>query len=117
MLREGLRGKEGLPKSEGLPKKVVVGSGSHKLRKEMKKAEEAAKAAEAARALVNPAEMFLPANDGAFERSESYGSFDDTGLPLTDAQGEDLSKSARKKLQKQMDKHAKAHDAALASGA
>ena len=36
-----------------------------------------------------------------------YGSFDESGLPLTDASGEPVSKSQRKKLKKRLDVHAK----------
>ena len=36
-----------------------------------------------------------------------YGSFDESGLPLTDAAGEPVSKSQRKKLKKRLDVHAK----------
>ena len=69
----------------------------------------------AARALIPPAEMFLAVHDAAFERTASYGTFDESGMPLTDADGEPLSKSARKKLGKARDKQAKAYDAAQKS--
>ena len=36
-----------------------------------------------------------------------YGSFDESGLPLTDAAGDPVSKSQRKKLKKRLDVHAK----------
>ena len=36
-----------------------------------------------------------------------YGTFDESGLPLTDAAGEPVSKSQRKKLKKRLDVHAK----------
>ena len=70
-------------------------------------AREAEAARAAARALIAPAEMFKPEHDGVFEREVSYGSLDEEGVPLTDAAGEELSKSARKKLGKQMAKQAK----------
>ena len=53
-------------------------------------------------------------HDALFERESSLGGLDDDGLPTLDAQGEPLSKSARKKLVKQRDKHANAHAAATA---
>ena len=57
----------------------------------------------------------LPAHDAAFERDASFGAFDEDGLPQADAAGESLSKSARKKLLKARDKHAKLHAAAVDS--
>ena len=42
-----------------------------------------------------------------------YGGLDDTGLPTLDAAGERLSKSARKRLGKQLEKHTKMHSAAI----
>ena len=36
-----------------------------------------------------------------------YGTFDESGLPLTDASGDPVSKSQRKKLKKRLDVHAK----------
>ena len=36
-----------------------------------------------------------------------YSTFDESGLPLTDAAGEPVSKSQRKKLKKRLDVHAK----------
>ena len=60
--------------------------------------------------------MFAPQHDELFGREESFGGLGDDGLPALDATGEALSKSARKKLAKQQDKHAKLHEAALARG-
>ncbi len=70
------------------------------------------KAREAACAAVAPSEMFLPEHDALFGREEGYASRDDAGLPTEDAHGAPLSKSARKKLAKQQQRHAKLHDAA-----
>lgn len=82
--------------------------------KELKAAARAAAAAaEAARAQVPPGEIFLPQHDQAFDRGESYSEFDEDGLPIADASGEPLSKSTRKKLRKQMEKHAKSYAANL----
>lgn len=58
--------------------------------------------------------MFLPEHDAIFERSESFGNFDEDGLPTTDSAGEPLSKSTQKKLRKVLEKHAKVHAAYLA---
>lgn len=44
-----------------------------------------------------------------------YGSFDESGLPLTDAAGEPVSKSQRKKLKKRLDVHAKKWSRATAA--
>lgn len=44
-----------------------------------------------------------------FRYNLTYGSFDDTGFPLTLANGEPLTKSASKKLRKVYDAHAKRH--------
>ena len=101
--------------------KVVMAEAARKAEAaEKAAAEKAAKAAKreaeaamvAARALVPPLEMFKPEHDELFERSESYGELDAEGLPVSDAAGEALSKSAKKKLKKVMDKHAKAFEAA-----
>lgn len=48
---------------------------------------------------LSPYEMFKPPHDGG-----RYGSWDDLGIPLTDAQGDNLSKNHRKKLQKAWNK-------------
>jgi len=83
--------------------------------RQAKLAEKAARAQlDAQRNAVPPAQMFLPEHDALFERESSLGGLDDDGLPTLDAQGEPLSKSARKKLVKQRDKHANAHAAATA---
>ena len=89
---------------------------------EAKAAKEAAKAAQAeraaAQAAVPPEEFFDAKHDELFEREASYGDArDDNGIPLEDAAGEALSKSARKKLAKVLDKHGKAHAAAAAARA
>lgn len=81
-----------------------------------KQAKAAAKAANAAkdeaRKQVPPAEYFSAAYDELFEREVSYGACDEAGVPMEDASGEPLSKSARKKLIKVLDKHKKLHAAA-----
>ena len=84
-----------------------------------KAAKEAAKAAQAARPRRRCRRGFFDAkHDELFEREPSYGDArDDNGIPLEDAAGEALSKSARKKLAKVLDKHGKAHAAAAAAGA
>ena len=66
----------------------------------------------AARAAVPPSEMFLPQHDAIFGREGSFADFGEGGLPRTGADGQPLSKSARKKLAKQAEKHAKQHAAA-----
>ena len=74
----------------------------------------AAAAAEAARAAVPPVAMFGAEHDGLFEREAPFGAWDVDGVPTESAEGEPLSKSQRKKLLKQRDKQAKAHEAYLA---
>ena len=49
-----------------------------------------------------PAELFRSG-----EYAAMYASYDDDGLPLTDADGAPLSKSQTKKLKKKRDVHAK----------
>jgi hypothetical protein len=78
------------------------------------KAEERARraAAEAARAAVPPHQMFESRHDELFGRpASSYAALDAEGLPTEDGEGAPLSKSARKKLGKQMAKQAKEHEA------
>ncbi|TEB06334.1 cysteinyl-tRNA synthetase, partial [Coprinellus micaceus] len=48
------------------------------------------------RSKINPSDMFKPPHV-----TGQYGSWDEQGVPLTDADGMDLSKNQRKKLQKQ----------------
>ena len=80
-----------------------------------KAAREAEAAKEAERAAIPPSAMFAPKYDALFDRpSPAYGALDADGLPTETADGEPLSKSQRKKLVKQMDKHAKAHAAQAA---
>ena len=57
-----------------------------------------------------PSEMFKPPHvaDG------TYGSYDEAGLPLTDAEGKPLSKNAAKKVQKDYGLQEKAHKEFLA---
>lgn len=54
-----------------------------------------------------------------FKSSDLYSQYDAEGLPTHDVAGEELSKSAKKKLQKDWDKQTKAHEEylkAVASG-
>ncbi|KAG0059548.1 hypothetical protein BGZ89_000307 [Linnemannia elongata] len=80
--------------------------------------EEAAKAKEAARLLklekgkVSQLEMFKVAANSA-----EYGSFDESGIPVTDKEGQELPKSRRKKLQKEWDVQKKLHEDYLAEKA
>ncbi|THU96744.1 cysteinyl-tRNA synthetase [Dendrothele bispora CBS 962.96] len=57
-----------------------------------------------------PQDMFKPPN----VPKGTYGSWDDWGFPLTDGQGNPLSKSAVKKFGKEMDTQKKLHDEFLA---
>ncbi|CAE6436001.1 unnamed protein product [Rhizoctonia solani] len=70
---------------------------------------EAAKAKQLAkleRGKLSPTEMFRPPN----VPEGTYGSWDDRGLPLTDATGAELSKSRSKKLAKEWEIQNKAHE-------
>lgn len=58
-----------------------------------------------ARKNVRPQDMFL-------SQTELYSAFDDDGIPVTDAKGEPLSKSAIKKLKKEWEKQKKLYDKA-----
>ena len=72
-------------------------SGAGKSRKE----EQARQLAEKmAKMQIAPAELFR-------SQTDKYKLFDDDGIPTQDINGEHLSKSARKKLIKEMDKHKK----------
>jgi cysteinyl-tRNA synthetase len=76
-----------------------------------KKAEQAAAAAAKEKELLekgklSPTEMF---------KTAEYNEWDSEGLPLRKADGEEVSKSARKKLVKQQQAQAKLHAAYLAS--
>ncbi|KAK7473215.1 cysteinyl-tRNA synthetase [Stygiomarasmius scandens] len=59
---------------------------------------------------IAPEDMFKPPNvaDGI------YSSWDDSGLPLTDGEGKELSKNAVKKVKKEMDTQKKLHQEFLA---
>ena len=68
-----------------------------------------------ARAAVAPTDMFRPAV-GLPEYQASFSAWDDaTGFPTADAEGQPLSKSGAKKLQKAQEQQQKAHDAFLAA--
>ncbi|KAI9682453.1 MAG: hypothetical protein M1829_000245 [Trizodia sp. TS-e1964] len=49
-------------------------------------------------------------------RTEEWGAWDDDGLPVRDARGEEVSKSRAKKLRKEWDRQRKAHEAWLGEG-
>lgn len=59
---------------------------------------------------VSPQDMFKPPNaaEGA------YGSWNDDGIPLTDGEGKELSKSHAKKVLKEWTNQKKAHEEFLA---
>ncbi|CAK5265381.1 unnamed protein product [Mycena citricolor] len=73
-------------------------------------AERAKKAAQMEKGRVPPQEMYKPPN----VPEGTYGSWDDNGLPLTDAEGKELSKSQGKKLDKDQKTQAKLHEKYLA---
>ncbi|KAJ3713838.1 tRNA synthetases class I (C) catalytic domain-containing protein [Lentinula raphanica] len=86
------------------------------LAKQAKK--EAAKEAERLKRLerlakgkLDPREMFKPPN----VKEGTYGSYDESGVPLTDREGKEISKSARKKLMKERDAQGKLHEEYLRS--
>ena len=54
---------------------------------------------------VPPQELFRPPN----VPEGTYGSWDDNGVPLTDGDGKELSKSAAKKVKKEWDLQEKRH--------
>ncbi|KAJ3751465.1 hypothetical protein DFH05DRAFT_1471567, partial [Lentinula detonsa] len=56
-------------------------------------------------------EMFRPPN----VKEGVYGSYDESGVPLTDGEGKEISKSARKKLLKEREAQAKLHEEYLKS--
>jgi cysteinyl-tRNA synthetase len=58
---------------------------------------------------VDPASLFRG-------KTDEFGSFDDTGLPLTDAAGKPLEKNVAKRVAKDHDKAKKAHEAWLKKG-
>jgi cysteinyl-tRNA synthetase len=53
-----------------------------------------------------PEEMFKPPN----VKEGTYASWDEKGLPLTDGEGKEISKSAGKKAVKQWDNQNKLHE-------
>ena len=57
------------------------------------------------RGRVPPQELFRPPNASA----GLYGSWDDNGVPLTDGEGKELSKSASKKVKKEWELQEKRH--------
>ncbi|KAJ3848726.1 tRNA synthetases class I (C) catalytic domain-containing protein [Lentinula lateritia] len=86
------------------------------LAKQAKK--EAAKEAERLKRLerlakgkIDPKEMFRPPN----VKEGLYGSYDESGVPMTDSEGKELSKSARKKLGKERETQIKLHEEYLMS--
>ncbi|KAF3893685.1 Cysteinyl-tRNA synthetase [Trichophyton interdigitale] len=71
-----------------------------------KEAREKEAAEKAAKGKISPLEMF---------RTEAYSAWDEDGLPLKDAKGEEITKSQKKKLKKEWDRQKKAHETWLAS--
>ncbi|PVF99365.1 cysteinyl-tRNA synthetase [Serendipita vermifera] len=59
---------------------------------------------------LKPEEMFKPPN----VPEGTYGSWNEAGLPLTDGEGQELSKGKSKKLMKEQEEQAKKHQAWLA---
>lgn len=78
---------------------------------ELKKAEELkrkkeledAKREKEAKKSINPKEMFL-------KETDKYSKFDEDGIPVLDAEGKELSKSARKKCEKAYELQKKSYD-------
>ncbi|CAE6439057.1 hypothetical protein ACGC1H_006911 [Rhizoctonia solani] len=98
-----------------VPPDVLVKARDEKIAQAAEKSAKKAAQAEAAKAKqlaklergkLAPTEMFRPPN----VPEGTYGSWDDRGLPLTDATGADLPKSRSKKLVKDWDIQNKAHE-------
>ena len=70
-----------------------------KEKREKEEAEKAAKKAELAK--LSPLDMF---------RTQEYSGWDDEGLPIHDAKGEEIPKNKMKKLRKEWEKQKKLHD-------
>lgn len=69
-------------------------------------AERAKKAARMEKGKISPQEMFRPPN----VPEGTYGSWNDVGVPLTDAEGVELSKAKSKKVTKEWEIQKKLHD-------
>jgi len=69
-------------------------------------AERAKRAAKLEKGRVAPQEMFKPPN---FPEG-TYGSWNEDGIPLTDAEGKELSKNLGKKVRKEWEAQKKLHD-------
>jgi cysteinyl-tRNA synthetase len=69
-------------------------------------AEEQKRLAKLEKAKISPMEMFRPPNVD----QGIYTAWDDTGLPIKDDKGEELTKGKSKKLKKEWDAQVKAHD-------
>lgn len=71
-----------------------------------KAAERAKRAARLEKGRVAPKDLFKPPNVSG----GTYSSWDEDGIPLTDGEGKELSKSARKKAQKEAVTQKKLHE-------
>ncbi|KAK2880141.1 hypothetical protein FQN49_000520 [Arthroderma sp. PD_2] len=60
----------------------------------------------AAKGKISPLEMF---------KTDEYSAWDEDGLPLKDAKGEEITKSQKKKVKKEWDRQKKAHETWLAA--
>lgn len=91
--------------------KVKLEGGATKSRKE----EQAKQAAEKDRLRKIPPEMLFKQETEIVENMPvlKYSQFDETGMPTHDRSGEKLTKSALKKLAKELEKHKKLHEAYL----
>jgi cysteinyl-tRNA synthetase len=98
-----------------VPPEALIKARDEKLAQIAEKAAKKASQADAAKAKqmlklergkLPPTEMFRPPN----VPEGTYSSWDDRGIPLTDASGIELSKSRLKKLAKEWEIQSKAHD-------
>ncbi|CAE6398114.1 unnamed protein product [Rhizoctonia solani] len=98
-----------------VPPETLIKARDEKLAQAAEKSAKKAAQAEAAKAKqtaklergkLSPTEMFRPPN----VPEGTYGSWDDRGIPLTDAAGSELPKSRSKKLIKEWEIQSKAHE-------
>ena len=75
-----------------------------------KEAKKAAAAAEAAKKAAERLEKLKVAPQDMFRDASLYLEWDDQGIPTKDAKGEEVSKSAKKKLMKQWQQQEKLHN-------
>jgi cysteinyl-tRNA synthetase len=95
------------------PAELIKARDEKRAQQDAKAAKKAASIEEERRKRIAKLEKGRTPPQDMFRSSPEYGSFDDAGIPLTDAKGNELSKNQAKKVQKLWQEQEKLHQAYL----